>query len=159
MRGFVLPIGGLLLIALAGCSGGRARDDGRTDDTSFPSDYRAWKKLNAAIIIREAEREARDLYANPTAAGRKSGSYPVGSVLVKEERMVSVDPGGQLRPGDLFRVSVMYKIGTGDMSGWKFRAFDPATREELPRDRIDPDGCYFCHADARQNDYVFSSRQ
>jgi len=156
----ILAAAGLLAITgpLAACSSGGARGSAPgSDQTAFPSDYRAWKKLNASVILREAEREARDLYANDVALQRgTAASYPVGSILVKEERALNADPGGQLRPGDLLRVSVMFKIGMGDMSGWKFRAFDPATHDELPRDRIDPDGCYFCHADAQGNDYVFT---
>lgn len=149
---------GLLSFALSlpACSGGGTRGSSGVEETPFPTDYRSWTKLNQTTILREAEREARDLYANDVALRRQGGAFPIGSVLVKEERTLNADPGGQLRPGDLFRVSVMFKIGKGDTSGWKFRAFDPTTREELPRDRVDPDGCYFCHADAQSNDYVFS---
>jgi len=146
------------LVVLLACSGGRPSGESTGGSPDFPGEYRNWKKINASTIMREAEREARDLYANQVALGRKGKEFPVGSVLVKEERMLAVSPSGQLRPGDVFRVSVMFKIGTGDMKGWKFAAFDPATQKELPRDRVDPDGCYFCHTDAEQNDYVFSLR-
>ena len=50
----------------------------------------------------------------------------------------------------------MFKVGKGDTSGWAFKAFDPENRREFPRDRVDPDGCYFCHADAQARDYVFT---
>jgi hypothetical protein len=77
---------------------------------------------------------------------------------VKEEFLLQPDVGGQLRVGDTSRVSVMFKVGRGDTSGWAFKAFDPETRRELPRDRVDPDGCYFCHADRRDHDYVFTRK-
>jgi len=50
----------------------------------------------------------------------------------------------------------MFKVGQGQTSGWAFKAFDPATGREMPRDKVDPDGCYFCHADVAGQDYVFT---
>jgi hypothetical protein len=150
--------GAALLILATACSQTETRGPESTagGQTAFPSEYRSWRKLNAAPIIRDAERQARDLYANETAFHKDGGSFAVGSILVKEERGLQVDPGGRLKPGDVIRVSVMFKVGQGATSGWSFKAFDPGTRQEVPRDRIDPDGCYYCHADASARDYVYS---
>lgn len=126
-------------------------------ELSFPANYRSWKRLNPSPIIRETEKIARDLYANEIALHRdQSGRFPVGSILVKEERELSEDVGGRLQPKDVIRVSVMFKVGRGPTEGWAFKAFDPETRQEFPKDKVDPEGCYFCHTDARDNDYVFS---
>ncbi len=127
------------------------------DETAFPSEYTSWKRLNADPIVREGDKVVRNLFANEVALHRDAaGRFPVGAVLVKEERSLAADPSGRLVPRDLFRVSVMFKVGKGAMEGWAFKAFDPATGQELPRDRVDPDGCYFCHSDARDRDFVFS---
>jgi hypothetical protein len=153
----VVAVLALSTAAVLACSSSSSRPAAPAALTAFPGDYRSWKKLNRAPILREAEREARDLFANPVAFGKEGDTFPVGSVLVKEERALQADPGGQLRPGDATRLSVMFKVGQGSMTGWSFKAFDPATRKELPRERVDPDGCYFCHADASARDYVFST--
>jgi hypothetical protein len=148
-----------LLLFVSACSGGQSRSTpaGTDDGTGFPRGYAQWTKLNAAPLYLESEKAARNLFANTTAlAHRGGGPYPLGSVLVKEERSLEADPQGRLRVGDVFRVSLMVKVGKGDTSGWAFRAYDPETRREFPRDRVDPDGCYFCHADAQARDYVFT---
>lgn len=126
-------------------------------ETTFPAEYTSWKKVNPTTILHESEKVALDLYANELAFRRgPDGSFPAGTVLVKEERALGPDPSGRLVPKDVLRVSVMFKVHKGETSGWVFKAFDPATRQELPRDKLDPDGCYYCHADARDRDYVFS---
>jgi len=131
--------------------------DQAASETAFPSGYRSWKRLNPQPILREADRVARDLFANEVALHRDAaGRFPVGSVLVKEERELTESPGGQLVPRDVVRVAVMFKVGKGEMEGWSFKAYDPATGREFPKDRVDPDGCYFCHSDARERDFVFS---
>lgn len=141
-----------------GCSRTEVRQpEAPSGELVFPSGYTSWKKINPQPIIRENDRVARDLFANETALHRDAfGHFPVGTILVKEERSLAADPSGRLVPRDVFRISVMYKVGKGEMDGWAFKAFDPATGQEFPHDRVDPDGCYFCHADARDNDYVFS---
>ncbi len=126
-------------------------------EMNFPSGYASWKRLNPEPIVRESDKVVRNLFANEAALHRDAaGRFPVGAVLVKEERSLAADPAGRLVPRDVFRVSVMFKVGRGQMDGWAFKAFDPSTGQEFPRDRVDPDGCYFCHADARDRDYVFS---
>ncbi len=126
-------------------------------ETDYPSGYASWKKINPEPIVREGDKVVRNLFANEAALHRDAaGRFPVGAVLVKEERSLAADPAGRLVPRDVFRVSVMFKVGKGQMDGWAFKAFDPSTGQEFPRDRVDPDGCYFCHADARDSDYVFS---
>ena len=152
-----LAFAGVIACALA-CSHRETRQETAAEgQTAFPAQYRAWKKVGGPIV-REAEKEVRDLYANEVAVHRSGSSFPVGSILVKEERVLNADPSGSLKPGDLSRISVMFKVGGGSTSGWSFKAFDPATHKELPRDRVDPDGCYFCHADGKDNDYVFTTK-
>ncbi len=146
--------------SLCGCSGPQdRRAENRAETSPWPEDYTTWTRLNDAPIFLESERTARNLYVNATALARSGGdgaSFPVGSILVKEEHRLVANPQGRLKVGDVFRVSVMFKVGRGETSGWAFKAFDPQTRREFPRDRVDPDGCYFCHADASARDYVFS---
>ncbi len=149
-------------VAVAGVAAACSRTEVRQavpqgEQTGYPSGYASWKRLNPEPIIREGDRVARNLFANEAALHRDpSGVFPVGAVLVKEERALAPDPSGRLAPRDIVRVSVMFKVGRGQTDGWAFKAFDPATGQEFPRDRVDPDGCYFCHADARDRDYVFS---
>lgn len=151
----------LIAVGLLCCGGSQVRPPTTTSDTgptAFPVGYTEWVKLNATPLMVEGSRSARNLYANPTALSRekRDAPFPLGSVLVKEERNLVVDAQGQARPGEVFRVSVMFKVGQGQASGWSFKAFDPATRKEMPRDKVDPDGCYFCHADVAAQDYVFT---
>ncbi|NOZ02734.1 MAG: cytochrome P460 family protein [Deltaproteobacteria bacterium] len=143
---------------LVGCSGaGVSRSQREAENADFPSGYRKWKKINQAPIVRETERQARDIFANDVALRREPGKdFPVGSILVKEERILAQDPAGQLVPRDVFRVSVMFKARMGEGSRWAFKAFDPSTKKEMSLDRVDPEGCYFCHVDAKDKDYVFS---
>jgi len=149
-----------LTVSVCGCSGSQDRGaENRFDVSAWPEGYTTWTRLNDAPIYLETERTARNLYVNATAQARSSGEggpFPVGSVLVKEERRLEANPQGRLRLGDIFRVSVMFKVGKGETSGWAFKAFDPQNHKEFGRDRVDPDGCYFCHADASARDYVFS---
>lgn len=146
--------------SLPGCSGSQARKaETPSSPSGWPDGYTSWKKLNDEPIILDAEKAARNLFINNVALSRQGGDsspFPVGSVLVKEERFLEANPQGRLRVGDVFRVSVMFKVGRGETSGWAFKAFDPENRREFPRDRVDPDGCYFCHADASARDYVFT---
>ena len=151
----VVLAGAVLFLSCS--SSEKHRDLVNPEQTTFPAEYKAWKKLNAAPIVLDQERESRDLYANDAALNRAPGApFQRGAVLVKEQRVLSADPRGQLKPGELLRISVMFKVGGGQTSGWAWRAFDPQTHEEIPRDRIDPDGCYYCHADAAARDYVFT---
>ena len=140
------------------CAGSQVdRSLAAAESAEFPEGYRDWKRINNAPIIRESERQARDIFANETALHRSSGGdFHVGSILVKEERILAQDPAGQLVPRDAFRVSVMFKARMGDGSRWAFKAFDPVSGQEMPLDQVDPEGCYFCHADAQARDYVFS---
>ena len=148
-----------VLAGVSACGNLQTKSDPRPgDQTSFPEEYRKWKKVTSTPILHENEKESWEIYANPVAVSNADPtSYPVGSVLVKEERRLVSDPSGHLKPRDLFRISVMFKVGGGQMSGWSFKAFDPATKKEFNRETVDPDGCYFCHADAKARDYVFSS--
>jgi len=155
-----IPLLAVLVAAvLPSCSGSQSRGSVPSDGTEWPQNYTSWKRLNEAPILLESEKTARNILVNQVVLShRKDGSaaYPIGAVLVKEEMHLEADPQGRLRPGEVFRVSVMFKVGRGDTSGWAFKAFDPKTKREFPRDRVDPDGCYFCHADAKAGDYVFS---
>lgn len=148
----------LFLFALVSCAQAQTidADTSASGQTAFPAEYRSWRKLNSQPIIRDVEREARDLYANEIALTKQGNSFPVGSILVKEEKNLRIGTSGRLEPGDVMRISVMFKVGQGATTGWSFKAFDPNTREEIPRERVDPDGCYFCHADASARDYVFT---
>jgi hypothetical protein len=156
----ILVLAVLVAASLPGCSGSQSRTStGPSHGTGWPDNYTSWTRLNDAPIFLETEKAARNVYANAAAQARLatgSGPYPVGSVLVKEERLLEANPQGRLRVGDVFRVSVMFKVGRDETSGWAFRAFDPQTHREFPREKVDPDGCYFCHADASARDYVFS---
>jgi len=149
-----------MVLGVVACSAPQVRPEAAADQgpTAFPSSYSQWVRLNQAPLLVEGDRVARNLYANPTALSRERADspFPLGTILVKEERSLVVDAQGQVRPGEVFRVSVMFKVGQGQTSGWAFKAFDPVTRRELPRDKVDPDGCYFCHADAVNQDYVFT---
>ena len=149
----------VLAVLVAGCSGSASRKADSADaSTGWPEGYASWKKLNDAPIFREADQRAWNLYANPSAFGRpgESAAYPIGTVLVKEERLLEANPQGRLKVGETVRLSVMFKVGKGETSGWSFKAFDPQDRREFPPDQVDPDGCYFCHADASARDYVFT---
>lgn len=159
-RRIVGAVAASLTALLVSCSAGERLDAvaRASDQTAFPTGFRQWHKLNRETIVHETEREARDLYFNDIAMNSTGPEYPPGSVLVKEEFGLRPDVGGQLRVGDPSRISVMFKVGRGNTSGWAFKAFDPETRSELPRDRVDPDGCYFCHADRRDHDYVFTGK-
>lgn len=156
--GLRLALAGLAGVVVA-CSRAEVRPpapDG-SDVLNFPAGYSSWKKISPAPLVREKEKVVWTLFANEVALRRdESGRFPVGSILVKEERALAADPAGQLVPQDVFRVSVMFKVGKGQMDGWAFKAFDPSSRQEFSHDQVDPDGCYFCHADARDRDYVFS---
>jgi len=150
---------GFISIAVGGCSqqSGVGGPRVSASEGGFPEGYSQWKRINPALIIRENERQARNIYVNEVALQRKHESdFPMGSILVKEERILSQDPSGQLVPRDVFRVSVMFKSRMGEGSRWAFKAFDPQTMREMTLDQVDPEGCYFCHADAHERDYVFS---
>lgn len=145
---------GIILVLVGACSGaGVGRGGG--NQTAFPTGYKAWRKLNTEPVKHEAENSSRDIFANDVAVHRRGPSFPIGSILVKEEHLLTDELSRNLSAGDVFRVSVMFKVGRGNTSGWSFKAFDPATGEEFSKDSVDPDGCYYCHVDAQERDYVF----
>jgi hypothetical protein len=151
-----LPILLLLGILVAGCSGSARKADGVAGSTGYPEGYTGWRKLNRDPIVMEGDRTARHLFANEIALHGDQGSpaFPVGSILVKQEHTLDADTG---LPAEAFRVSVMAKVDGAGGPRWVFKAYDPDSRREFPPDRVDPEGCYFCHVDAADRDYVFTS--
>jgi len=100
----ISPILGMVaVLGVAGCSGPQVQPEAAADKgpTSFPSSYADWVRLNQSPLMVEGARTARNLYANPTALSREraDGPFPLGSILVKEERTLVVDAQGQARPG------------------------------------------------------------
>lgn len=149
----------IVLLAVC-CSQPTKKDNSEVRvEAVFPSGYQTWKKINVEPIIRENETLAWNIYANDIALSKTGNEFPIGSVLVKEERQLVEDVGGQKKPRDVQRVSVMFKLGSASSptQTWRFMAFDPVTKAEMPRDKVDPEGCQFCHADAKDRDYVFSN--
>jgi len=140
--------GAVLVLGLA-CGGKQVRKEEGTGDKAFPFNYLSWKRLNPQPIQREGL--TRNIFANEVALHKGSqGKFAVGSVLVKEDRRSS--ELGQPK----VVVQVMSKVASGGYEGWIYKAFDGETRKELPADKVDIEGCYYCHINAKEKDFVFS---
>jgi hypothetical protein len=147
MKGKILFVA-VLSLAFA-CGGKQVRKEERTGEGGFPFNYSSWKRLNPQPIQRDGL--TRNLFANEVALHKGAqGKFALGSVLVKEDRRTS----DSAQPKVV--VQVMSKVASGGRDGWIYKAFDGETRKELPPDKMDIEGCYYCHVDAREKDFVFS---
>ena len=125
-----------------------------TASSGYPQGYQHWRKLGGPF---KRGMSFRVIYANPVALTRTGKTFPVGSVLVKEELTVTHKAGTEL-PGSPFRLSVMRKVGMapGAHDGWSFEAYDPNTKKRIPKEVLDTEGCYLCHMQKADSDLVFS---
>jgi hypothetical protein len=141
------------LAGICACAPIQQPDDTKSElppwaTATFPAGYENWERFNAEPIKRPEHNETRMLYFNKVAAGRGSGEYPVGSVLVKAQ--YRADKGME---GPPYPLSVMRKGGGGKQNGWRFGMYDARRYMQLP---FDQDLCILCHQQRAQNDYVFS---
>jgi len=131
------------------CGGKQVRKEKKGGEGGFPYNYSSWKRLNPQPIEREGL--LRNLFANEVALHKDAhGKFTVGSVLVKEDTRTSV----LAQPKVV--VQVMTKVASGGRDGWIYQAFDGETEKELPPEKVDLDGCYYCHVQAKDKDFVFS---
>jgi Cytochrome P460 len=92
-------------------------------------DYRSWKRIDTYGEIPGHSDSYRIIYVNDLALGYAGGSYPEGSVVVKEirKRDGATPPG----PGDLDYLAIMRRIGPAprgldDEAGWLFTQISQA---------------------------------
>lgn len=129
----------------------------------YPRGYRSWTHVKSMVLLPEnpvGEQFAgiHYVYANGRAlSGLKDGRYQDGSVLVFDLFETELDEG-LYGPGERKFVAVMVKnrkeyAATG---GWGFEAF--AKSSETGRLTSDGgEGCFLCHKDVAEADFVFSS--
>ena len=137
------------LIVSAGCSS--LDQAGGSGSPSYPVGYQKWHKIAGPL---KRNGKFRYIYANDIATHKEGAKFPVGSVLIKEERaMITTSQGTTI--GQVIQIDVMRKIGPSPnaIDGWSFEAYEPVTHKKLD---IDPQGCLVCHGDKASNDYVFS---
>lgn len=96
-------------------------------------DYTAWKRLDTFGELPGHGDSYRIIYANDVALTYAGGSYPEGSVLVKEIRARTGAGGAE--PGELRYLAIMRRIGPAPLShqdeaGWLFtQAAEPGGDE------------------------------
>ena len=160
MRALCLCIVAVFAVSLLACSPGYRSTRSTTNnskkptsiatETGYPSGYEKWFRFNLQTVIRDEPEEARDLYYNQTARGANTGSFPLGSVLVKAHYTL-LDG----RKSTLFKLSVMTKDNGPENGGWQFSVYDSKTGKRIQEDTI---ACAICHSQRSSNDHVFSER-
>ena len=147
---------GLLICCL--CLAARA-----ADEIPFPSEYRKWATVKSVLIGPQSPAFATEagihhIYANSKALeGYEAGTFPDGSILVYE-LLDTTEASGATSEGTLKRVDVMVKDSRGfeDQGGWNFARFRNGSRTD---GTIPPEakaGCYRCHGQKKNHDFVFS---
>jgi len=96
-------------------------------------DYRSWKRLDTYGELPGHGDSYRIIYVNDVALTYAGGSYPEGSIVVKEVRRRAEAADGAAAPGDLRYIAVMRRLGPAprgldDEAGWLF------TQIRSPRD-------------------------
>jgi hypothetical protein len=129
----------------------------------YPAGYRDWSHVKSMVIgeghpLFASFGGIHHVYANDLALrGYRSGSFPVGSVLVFD--LLAVQPaGGALTEGARKVVGVMVKDparwpATG---GWGFEGFAGDSRTERAVGANAKAACFDCHAPQKASDYTFS---
>lgn len=163
--GLTIGLGLLLLTGAAGLARGdeapapasHAEHVAYTSDgrARFPSDYRDWPFLSAGLDMNYADASAGmdhhmfdNVFVDPDslAVFRKTGRWPDGTVLVKEDRAGSskgsINKSGQFQSEDLMGLELHVKDSRRFDGGWGFfifSTFEPA--QKLPTTAQ----CYSCH--------------
>ena len=112
------------------------------------NNYRSWKPLSDAPMIRGGDGVQWALFGVPSASFQ-NGRFSPGTILVKEVRAIT--PSGSA--GELVRLAVMKK---GRDGLWSYEAY---SGKGLEKDSsIDTDGCTLCHEDKSEDDFTFRAR-
>jgi hypothetical protein len=127
-------------------------------EVSFPLGYRAWMHIKSGWVGEGSPAFPRfgglhHIYASPPAmTGYRTGSFPVGSVLVFDVLETKSTPGSLVTGDRRFR-DVMVKSA----EGWRFSEFkgDSHTERNVTTE-AGAKACAACHEGARQ-DHVFST--
>lgn len=143
----------LAITAVATVTLGASRDA----EVAYPTGYRHWTHVSSAYVGEGNPAFPRyggihHIYANDRAlAGYRTGTFPVGSVLVFDLFDVKVGPG-TIDPTTRKFVDVMEKRA----EGWRFVEFAGSSRTEIavtgPKAVT---ACAACHERA-ERDHVFS---
>ncbi|MGM0575461.1 MAG: cytochrome P460 family protein [Myxococcota bacterium] len=145
MRRFLAFV--MLAAGLAACGPMETEEAPRSAaHPDYPDDYKSWKHVNDAPIVREDEGIVREIYTLPAP------ELGQGTVIVKEQYRLA--PGGG--KGDMEFVGVMRRTGADVNNGWVFQAFDPSTKREAAA--MDSTACVGCHTLQEGNDFLFTPR-
>ncbi|MCA9560278.1 MAG: cytochrome P460 family protein [Myxococcales bacterium] len=151
MKRRLLPLSALVAALVAALSlgcGSLGQPDAPTVRTTprpppaapdFPTDYVRWNQAPEPVQDERAGEQRRH-YASPDARPDRGG-WPTGTVLVKVHAPLDA-------PDVVTRVDVRRKTGEGDLGGWTYESFNPATRARIA---ADAEGCHLCHAAAPED--------
>jgi hypothetical protein len=126
------------------------------DEVAYPVGFRRWAHVSSAYIGEGNPAYPRyggihHIYANDRAlAGYRSGTFPVGSVLVFDLRDVKVGQGA-IDPTTRKFLDVMEKR----RDGWRFVEFAGDSRKIAINGAQAVTACAACH-DRAERDHVFS---
>lgn len=144
----------ILAIAIIATATLGARAD---EEVDYPAGYRSWTHVSSAYVGEGNPAFPRyggihHIYANDRAlVGYRTGTFPVGSVLVFDLFDVKVGRGA-IDPTNRKFVDVMEKRG----DGWRFVEFAGSSRSEIAvTGAKGVTACAACHERA-QRDHVFS---
>lgn len=123
--------------------------------TTVPADYRDWPFLSAGVNMNYAEANTTpdhpmidNVFVNPESLRtfRATGTWPDGTVLVKEDRMGStkgsINKSGQFQTEDIMAIELHVKDTARFKGGWAFFMGDgKGTLAQIPVQA----SCYSCH--------------
>jgi hypothetical protein len=126
--------------------------------------YRQWAHVKSALIgpqspLYESFGGLHHIYANEKSMeGYRTGRFPDGSVLVfdlletRESKGVTTE-GPRLRIGVMVKESKRY----AETGGWGYEGFRGDSQTDRRLNAESRTGCYNCHAQRKDNDFVFSA--
>ncbi|MCI0390204.1 MAG: cytochrome P460 family protein [Acidobacteria bacterium] len=137
---------------------------GTNETIPYPAGYRQWAHVKSALIgpespFFESFGGLHHIYANEKAMeGYRTGRFPDGSVIVfdlletRENAGVTIE-GPRLRIGVMVKGSKRY----AETGGWGYEGFRGDSQTDRSLTAESRMGCYNCHAQRKDYDFVFST--
>jgi uncharacterized SAM-binding protein YcdF (DUF218 family) len=134
------------------------------DAIPYPSGYRQWAHVKSALIgpqspFFESFGGIHHIYANEKAMqGYRSGRFPDGSVIVFD-LLEARESAGVTTEGPRLRIGLMVKSSKryAETGGWGYEGFRGDSQTDRSLTTEGRKGCYNCHAQRKDNDFVFSA--
>jgi hypothetical protein len=154
----------LTFLTLAMLSHAAAWSSGPDREIAYPAGYRQWVHVKSALVgpaspIFKRYGGLHHIYANEKALrGYQNGQFDDGSVIVFDV-LETQESGGTTAETTRRFIDVMVKDSRrfADTGGWGFEEFRGDSQSERVLSPEAKAACYKCHAQRKEQGFVFSS--